>query len=126
MRYRHQLSKRAGMNETSRLGLPMLSICPMIEHQWCCRGGRCRARRADSPILAPMIPFGEHGEASHQRCACLLAGPPLRCATLPFAHVLCETCVHCSLQEGTDLMSYLLRNRIIFVGSRIGDEVCYP
>lgn len=51
------------------------------------RSGRCQARRADSPILAPMVSFGEHGE------------------------------------EGTDIMSYLLRNRIIFIGSRIGDEL---
>ena len=27
------------------------------------------------------------------------------------------------LQEVTDLMGYLLRNRIIFIGSRIGDDV---
>ncbi len=42
-----------------------------------------------------------------------------------FAHpMLTSSCG--MLQEVTDLMGYLLRNRIIFIGSRIGDDVSVP
>lgn len=72
-----------------------------------------RARRKDTPILAPMIPLGQDGEVSWRLCflASILNSRFSSKLQSGFA------------QEGTDLFGYLLRNRIIMVGSRIDSDV---
>ncbi len=53
-----------------------------------------------------------------------LQGGCLQVSTPQSVAMLISSCY--VLQEVTDLMGYLLRNRIIFIGSRIGDDVSVP
>ena len=70
------------------------------------------AKRRD-PILSPFIQLGERPEV-YSRASLLLHA---LYSKLQVDHVFVLT------QEGTDMMGYLLRNRVLFVGSRINDEV---
>ena len=69
-----------------------------------------KARRKDSPLLPVMIPTGEDGQVGlcSRRVLCLNG--------LLTKH---------GLQEVTDMFTHMLRNRIIFVGQRINDEVWF-
>lgn len=87
-----QLPYAPVINSQGLPSAPFLRRRPLltpVQHSTCHakRLTRLRARRKDSPLIAPMIPVGEDG------------------------------------QDVSDMYTHLLRNRIIFVGQRINDEV---
>ncbi len=76
--------------------------------------------------MSPAIPLGDRDEVMLRCC-----GPGVQATCIALPGLFKQHSSACSkrdallllLQEYTDLMGYLVRNRIIFVGSRIDDAV---
>lgn len=88
-----------------------------------CRSLLCGARRPDSPILEPLVHGGGHPNVRQSLWAstCVALPEMLSPASLrSAARLMWATC---AVQDFTDLQSWMLRNRIVFTGTRIDEQV---